>query len=210
MDAIILIDLQYDFMPGGALAVPEGDAVVPVANRLIERFETVIATQDWHPPGHVSFASNHADRRPGGIITVDGREQILWPVHCVQGSPGAALHRDLNTAGISSIIRKGTNPRIDSYSGFFDNARAQSTELHAELNSRGIRRLFVLGLATDYCVKFTVLDALTLGYEVTLVLDGCRGVEMREGDIRLAIADMESAGARISNSTALIQESAGR
>ncbi len=210
MDAIILVDLQYDFMPGGALAVPEGDAVVPIANRLIKQFETVIATQDWHPPEHVSFASNHADRRPGEIITVDGRDQILWPVHCVQGSPGANLHRELDTARITKIIQKGTNPRIDSYSGFFDNARAQSTDLNDELKSRGIRRIIVLGLATDYCVKFTVLDALSLGYEATLVLDGCRGVELREGDIRHAVADMESAGARISNSAELIQEFAGR
>lgn len=204
MDALILVDLQHDFMPGGALAVRDGDAVVPVASRLMSAFDVIVATQDWHPADHASFAANHPGRQVGELITLDGREQILWPVHCVQNTRGAELHQGLNAARITKIVRKGMNPWIDSYSAFFDNARAQETGLDAELKSRGVKELTVLGLATDYCVKFTVLDALSLGYKVTLVIDGCRGVELRAGDIDRSISTMQSDGARVETSDQII------
>lgn len=197
MDALLLIDLQNDFVPGGALAVAEGDRVVPVANRLIERFELSVVTQDWHPPNHASFAANHPGRKPGDVIAWHGLSQVLWPVHCVQGTHGAEFHPALNRSGIYATIQKGTDPAIDSYSAFFDNARRKATGLEKLLRERGVERVFVMGLATDYCVKFTVLDALSLGFQATLVLDGCRGVNLKPGDVEVAVEDMRKAGAEV-------------
>ncbi|MBK8268276.1 MAG: bifunctional nicotinamidase/pyrazinamidase [Planctomycetes bacterium] len=205
MDALILVDLQYDFMPGGALAVRDGDSVVSVANRLMSAFDVIVATQDWHPADHASFAANHPGHEIGEMITLDGREQILWPLHCVQNTRGAELHQALDATPITKVIHKGMNPRIDSYSGFFDNARAQETGLDRELKSRGVKVLTVLGLATDYCVKFTVLDALSLGYNVRLVIDGCRGVDLREGDVDRAISTMQSNGAQVETSEQIMK-----
>lgn len=199
MRALILVDLQNDFLPGGALAVPAGDAVVPVANRLLARFEVAVATQDWHPAGHASFASSHPARLPGDVIDLDGLTQVLWPDHCVQGSAGASFASALDVARLTHVVRKGTSPRVDSYSGFFDNGQRQDTGLHAWLAGRGARELWVMGLATDYCVRWTALDARRLGYTVTLVPEGCRGVELRPGDSEAALAELAAAGVRLAS-----------
>lgn len=204
MDALVLIDLQYDFMPGGALSVADGDVVVPVANRAMSEFDLIVATQDWHPSNHTSFAANHPGMSVGDRIDLDGVPQILWPVHCVQGTRGARLHQDLDDSQIAQVVRKGMNPAVDSYSGFFDNSRRVATDLDPILRRHGATHLFVMGLATDYCVLATVLDARSLGYEVTLMLDGCRGVELKPGDIESAIKRMSEAGARIGTSQSAV------
>jgi len=200
MDALILVDLQNDFLPGGALAVPEGDQVIKVANRLIPKFDLVIATQDYHPANHQSFASQHFGKETGEVIQLEDLEQILWPDHCIEGTAGAEFASNLLTEQINQIVPKGTDPRIDSYSGFYDNGHRQVTGLHDLLQSHNIRKLFIMGLATDYCVKYTVLDALQLRYEVHLIQDGCRGVNLSEGDVIKAIQQMQTAGAAIINS----------
>lgn len=202
MNALILVDIQNDFLPAGALPVQEGDAVIPVANHLSasDRFDLVIATQDWHPRNHGSFAANHPGKTPGDVIDLHGLEQILWPVHCVQDTPGAAFAPALDRSRIDRVFVKGTDPAIDSYSGFFDNGHRKSTGLGEFLRERGVARVFVLGLATDYCVKFTALDARQLGFEVTLVVDGSRAVNVRAGDESRAIDAMRAAGVEISTS----------
>lgn len=197
MDALILVDLQNDFMPGGALAVPEGDRVVPVANRLMPLFPLVVATADWHPKEHASFASNQPGHKIGDVIELDGLSQILWPDHCVQGTHGARLHAGLDHAGIHHIVQKGTNPKIDSYSGFFDNGHKQATGLSDDLKSQGVKRVFILGLATDYCVKFTALDALEEGFETILIEDGCRAVNLQADDGEKTIEELRAKGAKI-------------
>ena len=200
MRALVLVDLQYDFMPGGALAVARGDETVAVAQRLMPRFDTVVATQDWHPRDHKSFAANHAGKQPGELIDLDGLPQVLWPVHCVQGSRGAELHDNLERSRITAVFRKGLDPAIDSYSGFFDNGHKKATGLDAWLKQKKITKLFVLGLATDYCVKFTTLDARQLGYETWLVEDGCRGVNLQPGDDLRALDEMRAAGVSVIDS----------
>ncbi len=197
MKALLLIDLQNDFLPTGALPVPEGDQVVPVANRLMPGFDLVVATQDWHPANHGSFAANHPGRKPGDQIDLAGLPQILWPVHCVQNTPGAKFAPALGATRITHIVRKGADPTIDSYSGFFDNGHRQPTGLHDYLRSKKITDLYVMGLATDYCVKFTVLDARQLGYKVHLIPEGCRGVNLQPGDAAAAIAEMQAAGVEL-------------
>ncbi|HNV70951.1 MAG TPA: bifunctional nicotinamidase/pyrazinamidase [Candidatus Ozemobacteraceae bacterium] len=194
MEALILVDLQNDFMPGGALAVREGDLVVPVANRLMPHFKLVIATQDWHPQDHRSFAASHPGKQPGDVIDLHGLSQVLWPVHCVAGTPGAALYRTLDQKRITETIRKGMNREIDSYSGFFDNGHRQATGLEQRLARDGVKAVTILGLATDYCVKFTALDAVRLGFKTRLVQDGCRGVELKPGDVEHALDEMRQAG----------------
>lgn len=205
MDALVLIDLQYDFMPGGALAVPLGDEIVPVANSLISRFELVVASRDWHPQNHVSFATNHPGCEAGQTIDYGGVRQILWPVHCVQNTHGAKLHGDLDHDRITRVFDKGVNTEVDSYSCFFDNARRGSTGMDGFLRERGVRRLYLLGLATDYCVRFSALDAASLGFETVLIEDGCRGIELNVGDIAKAIESMRAAGVRICNSNAVLR-----
>jgi nicotinamidase/pyrazinamidase len=195
--ALVLVDLQNDFLPGGALGVPGGAAVLPLVNRLQEEFDLVIATQDWHPRDHVSFAVNHPGKNVGDVIEVDGRPQELWPVHCVQYSPGAALATGLDTRRIARRVYKGTDPRIDSYSGFFDNARQSSTGLNDYLRERQVTQVYLAGLATDYCVKFTALDARQLGFDVVVVRDACRGIDAVPGDVERAFAEMSAAGAEI-------------
>ena len=204
MCALILVDIQNDFIPGGALAVPEGDRVVPAANRLIRegKFDLVVATQDWHPREHGSFAANHAGKKPGEVIDLNGLPQILWPVHCVQGTPGAAFHRDLDVSRVAKVFQKGTNPGIDSYSGFFDNGHRKATGLSDYLKQQGVKEVAVCGLATDYCVKFTALDARQLGFDVTLIEDACRGVNLRPGDVDRAIQEMKDNGVRVVRSDA--------
>jgi nicotinamidase/pyrazinamidase len=195
--ALVLVDLQPDFCPGGALAVADGDATIAVARRLMPHFATVVATQDWHPADHGSFAVHHPGTAPGQIIDLDGLAQVLWPVHCVQGTPGAALHAGLDRAQITEVFPKGQHPRIDSYSGFFDNGHRQATGLAAWLHARGVTELYVLGLATDYCVKFTALDARAEGFAVWLIEDGCRAVDLTPGDGARAIEAMRAAGVTI-------------
>ena len=205
MKALILVDIQNDFMPRGALPVRDGDAVVEVANRLQPHFDLVVATQDWHPPNHGSFAVNHPGREPGEVIDLDGIEQILWPVHCVQSTSGAEFHPTLDTGRVDRIFHKGTDPGIDSYSGFFDNGHRKSTGLDDFLEEKGVSDVYVLGLATDYCVKFTALDAVRLDYNACLIEDGCRGVDLRPGDVSRAVQVMEAAGVQIVRSSELIE-----
>jgi nicotinamidase/pyrazinamidase len=194
MRALILVDLQYDFMPGGALAVAEGDATVAVANELMPQFELVVATQDWHPADHGSFITQHPKSAVGSQIQLEGLAQTVWPVHCVQNTRGAALHDALDLGRIARVIQKGTDRTVDSYSGFFDNARRKSTGLADYLRTRGVDELFIMGLATDYCVKFTALDAQELGFRTTLLADGCRAVNLKPGDDERALAECAAAG----------------
>ncbi len=203
MKALLLIDLQNDFLPGGALAVPRGDEVLAPANELQHRFDLIVATQDWHPPNHVSFAANHPGRHPGDVIEVDGLRQELWPIHCVAETPGAALAAELNQSRFARVFRKGTDPLIDSYSGFFDNGHRRGTGLAEFLKERGVSEVYVLGLASEYCVKSTALDALRLGLRTFLVADACRGVDRTPGDATAAIVEMRQAGVEIVDGTYL-------
>lgn len=197
MTALILVDIQNDFLPGGALAVPRGDEVIAPANRLQRKIDLVVATQDWHPAEHGSFATNHAGKRPGDAIELKGLPQTLWPVHCVQGTPGADFAAELEMGRIARVFQKGTDAAIDSYSGFFDNGRRQATGLDAFLRERGVTHVVVAGLATDYCVQATALDSRRLGYRVSLVADACRGVELQPGDVARALDEMRVAGVEI-------------
>jgi len=194
MNALILVDIQNDFLPGGALAVPHGDAVISVANEQQSHFDLVVATQDWHPPDHRSFAANHAGKRIGDLVQVNGVPQILWPVHCVQQTPGADFTPFLKKDRWARIFRKGVDREIDSYSGFFDNGRVKDTGLAGYLRQQGVDSVFVLGLATDYCVKSTALDAVSLGFRTHLILDGCRGVNLETDDGQRAVEAMKAAG----------------
>ena len=194
---LVIVDVQRDFCPGGALPVPEGDQVVPVINRLLRRFDRVAATQDWHPPGHLSFAANHPGRKPGEVIQLAGLEQVLWPVHCVQHTPGADFHPDLDRSRIQAVFRKGVDPEVDSYSGFFDNGRRRSTGLDEYLRREGVEEIYICGLATDYCVRWTALDAVRLGLRSWVIEDACRGVELRPGDVAAAWQEMIQAGVHL-------------
>ena len=220
--ALVLIDIQNDFVQGGALAVKDGDAVVGVANELMESgervFDYVLASQDWHPPGHKSFASQHKSAKPGDLIDLGVLSQTLWPDHCVQGTKGSQFVHSLRVEHIDKVFRKGVNRDRDSYSAFFDNAsligERESTASHLSgdtgldkwLKQRDIKNLVFLGLATDYCVLFSVLDALKLGYQVTVVIDGCRSVEVMPGDGERALSTMKNAGARLMTALQLLTE----
>lgn len=201
MNALLLVDLQNDFLPGGALAVPEGDLVIPVANRLAAEFPLVIATQDWHPADHGSFAANHPGRRPGDAVALGGVVQVLWPTHCVQDTWGADFPDNLDTGWIRHVVVKGTDPMIDSYSGFFDNGHRRATDLGDFLEGNDVETLYILGLATDYCVKATALDARGLGFETYLITDGCRGVNLRPDDSDRALEEMRSHQVNLIQST---------
>lgn len=203
-NALILVDLQNDFLPGGALAVPEGDRVVPLANKLAPKFDLAVATQDWHPKNHASFASNHPGQKIGDVIDLNGLRQILWPIHCVQGTTGADFAPGLDRARIHHVIQKGTDANIDSYSGFFDNGHRKETGLCAYLKSKGVRDLYILGLATDYCVKSTALDAVQLGFPTFVIEDACRGVDLQPGDVERAIDETRKAGVTITDSGAIV------
>ncbi len=202
--ALVLVDLQNDFIPGGSLAVREGDQVIPIANAVQKKFDgLILATQDWHPKNHGSFASNHPGKHPGDMIELGGLPQVLWPDHCVQGSRGAQFHPVLDRSRVTKVFRKGTDPEIDSYSTFFDNAHRKSTGLGDYLESEGITDVYLLGLATDYCVKYSALDAVNLGFKTYVILDGCRGVELKAGDTRTALDEMRTAGVEITTSAGL-------
>lgn len=197
MKALLLIDIQNDFLPGGALAVPEGDLIVPIVNELMPQFEMIVATQDWHPAEHGSFAVNHPGQLTFAQIDLDGLPQTLWPVHCVQLTGGALFAPGLETRRIQRVFTKGMNPLIDSYSGFHDNGHRASTGLGEWLRAQGVTELHVAGLATDYCVKFTVLDALAEGFKVRVIQSACRGVNLKPGDVDLALREMQAAGAQL-------------
>ena len=177
MKALILIDIQNDFIPGGSLEVPHGDEIIPVVNELQDKFDLVVATQDWHPQNHVSFASNHDGKEPFDEIELDDIEQILWPDHCVQNSEGAEFHPDLKTKKVEAIIRKGMDPKIDSYSGFYDNGHKKSTGLAGYLREKNVDELYFAGLAADVCVYFSIKDALNEGFSVTLIEDATRAID---------------------------------
>jgi len=200
MMALVLVDIQNDFLSGGALAVPRGDEVVEVTNRLVDQFELVVATRDWHPANHGSFASQHEGSQIGDVIDLNGLEQILWPDHCVQDTPGAAFAAGLRIDRAERVFPKGTDPEIDSYSGFFDNAHRKSTGLGDYLRQRDVDAVCIVGLATDYCVKFTALDSLREGFKTTVVLDGIRGVEVEPGDVDAALQELRDAGVRLAHS----------
>ncbi len=182
MRTLIIIDVQNDFIPGGALAVPGGDEIVPLINRLQPKFDLVIATQDWHPEGHASFASSHLGKKQFESIKLDGLDQVLWPDHCVQNSEGAEFHPDLDTARVEAIFRKGTNPKIDSYSGFYDNAHLKSTGLAGYLREKGVKELYFCGLAAEFCVFFSLKDALEEGFQATLIEDATRALDNDQFD----------------------------
>ena len=194
MKALVLVDIQNDFLPGGALAVQDGDAVIPIANKLQMAFPFVVATQDWHPANHGSFAASHPGKNVFEQIALNGLLQTLWPVHCVQNTLGAALAASLKQDRIAKIFQKGTDSGIDSYSGFFDNGHRKSTGLGEWLKAKGVTEVFVCGLATDYCVKFTALDAMQFGFKTYLVEDACRGVNIQPDDVKNAVAEMKRAG----------------
>lgn len=192
-EALIIIDVQNDFCPGGALAVPDGDAIVPGINALMAEFDAVVLTQDWHPAGHSSFASSHQDAAPYDLVDMPYGPQVLWPDHCVQASPGAMFHPDLNTSPAQLNIRKGFRSAIDSYSAFFENDHQTPTGLEGYLNTRGIKTLTLVGLATDFCVKFSALDAARLGFAVTVRMDLCRAIDL-DGSLAAAQAEMTAQG----------------
>jgi len=202
--ALILVDLQVDFMPTGMLPVAEGDLVVPLANALMPQYHTVVATQDWHPANHGSFAANHPWRKPGQVIDLHGLQQVLWPIHCVQNTWGAEFVAGLATDRITRVFQKGTDPEVDSYSGFYDNGHRNSTGMAEWLHGQGIEEVHVLGLAADFCVKFTVLDALSEGFRTVLVEDATRGVNLTAGNVERAVKEMADAGADVVTSDKLL------
>ncbi|MDY0088416.1 MAG: bifunctional nicotinamidase/pyrazinamidase [Coriobacteriia bacterium] len=205
MNALVLVDVQNDFMPFGLLPVAEGDDVVVVANALAPHFELVVATQDWHPATHGSFAVNHPGTEVGQVIELGGVAQVLWPPHCVQNTPGASFHSALDVAAIDHVVRKGTDPAIDSYSGFFDNDHRTATGLESWLRQHDVHTITLVGLATDYCVKYTALDGISSGFEVTVVSDGCRAVNLQPYDGARALEEMAAVGCRVITSAELAQ-----
>ncbi|MGE0253449.1 MAG: bifunctional nicotinamidase/pyrazinamidase [Alphaproteobacteria bacterium] len=201
-DLLLVVDVQNDFCPGGALAVPDGDAIVPLVNRLADAFDHVVLTQDWHPPGHASFASSYPGRRPFETIAAPYGEQILWPDHCVLGTPGATFHAALRIDRAELVVRKGYHRDIDSYSAFRENDRATPTGLGGYLRERGFRRLFLAGLATDFCVRWSAVDGRAAGFEVVVVEDACRAIDL-DGSLAAARAEMAAAGVTLAESSAL-------
>jgi nicotinamidase/pyrazinamidase len=197
--ALIIVDVQNDFLPGGRLPVPFGDEVIDVANRVVSYFDEVVTTQDWHPPNHVSFAVNHPGHEVGDVIDVAGDLQTLWPVHCVQNTWGAALASGLDARSVTHVIHKGTYPDVDSYSAFFDNAKVdrRATGLVDYLQSAGAKDLYFLGLATNFCVAASARDALDLGFKVSILVDGCRGIDVPSQNSAAALAELRERGARL-------------
>jgi nicotinamidase/pyrazinamidase len=201
--ALLVVDVQNDFCPGGSLAVEQGDRVVPIINALMPGFSLVVATQDWHPPGHVSFASSHAGRKPLDVVQAGSIQQVLWPDHCVRGTPGAELHPRLDTGRVGLLLHKGMQTGLDSYSAFFENDHRTDTGLRHYLKGLKVREVVVCGLATDYCVLSSAMDARRLGFRVILVSDACRGVNFPEGSIARALQTMKDAGIRVTTSAEL-------
>jgi nicotinamidase/pyrazinamidase len=201
--ALIIVDVQYDFLPGGALAVNRGDEVITPILQIIDQFKHVVATQDWHPAHHGSFAANHHGKNPGEIIDLFGLQQVLWPIHCVQDSNGAKIHHDIPKEKIQKIFQKGTDPTIDSYSGFHDNGHKKSTGLGDYLKENKITKVYIAGLAADYCVKFTALDAIRDGFECVVLQDATKAVNLQPSDFDTAMQEMKNAGVLIQKHTDL-------
>lgn len=200
MRALVLVDIQNDFLPGGALAVKEGNAILPVVNQLLNKpFDVIVASKDWHPPDHGSFAATH-HKKPGEHIILEGLDQILWPTHCVQDTHGAEFASGWNFHKVHEVFCKGTDRKIDSYSTFYDNGHLRTTGLEAYLKGKGVTDLYVAGLATDYCVKYSVLDALKMGFHVYVVKDAVRGVNLRPDDSQTALEKMQKKGAHLIDS----------
>ncbi|MEQ8214861.1 MAG: bifunctional nicotinamidase/pyrazinamidase [Smithellaceae bacterium] len=197
-NCLIITDIQNDFCPGGALAVAGGNEIIPIVNSLTQKFDKVAATQDWHPSDHVSFAATH-DKELYDVITIDGIQQVMWPVHCVQGSLGADFHKDLDLRPVDLIIRKGSHRNIDSYSTFMENDKKTFTGLHSYLQGFSIRDLYFCGLTTDYCVYYSAVDARNMGFNVSVILDACRGVDVPAGNIAATVQAMKERGIRILN-----------
>ncbi len=202
MRALILVDIQNDFVAGGKLEVPNGEQIIPLVNQLSNEFELIVATQDWHPPGHKSFASNHPGKNAFETITLGGLPQILWPDHCVQGSRGADFHPQLKTERVEAVFRKGMDPEIDSYSGFYDNGHKKSTGLTGYLQERKVRSVYVCGLAGDYCVYYTAKDALGAGFDTFIIEDATRAIN--EEKFAQAKAEVRAAGGAVINSAELV------
>lgn len=198
MNCLIIVDVQNDFLPGGALAVKDGDLVIPVINNLQNKFDLVVATQDWHPADHKSFASSHRGKNTFEVIELDGLSQVLWPDHCVQETKGAEFSSELTTKRIEAIFRKGMNKNIDSYSGFFDNGKKKSTGMGDYLKGRAVTSVFVCGLAADYCVYFTAKDALELGFQSTIISDATKAID--EENFKKAMEDYKFNGGKLVNS----------
>lgn len=206
MKVLVVVDVQYDFCPGGALGVPQGDEVIPIINALSQTdfFDLIVATQDWHPADHLSFASQHAGKEPGEVIELNGNPQVLWPDHCVQNTKGAQLRTDLDQQKLEKVFQKGQKREVDSYSGFYDNDHQTSSGLGEYLKEQGITQVYLCGIATDYCVKYSALDALSFGFETFLIEDASRGVNLQSNDVDKAIEEMRAAGVRVRNSSDLI------
>lgn len=203
--ALLLVDIQNDFMPGGSFPVKDGDRILPIINQLMHYpFDMILASKDWHPNDHGSFAKTHG-KTPGDEIDLEGLHQILWPVHCVQDTPGAEFHPGFDSSKVQKVFFKGIDKNIDSYSTFFDNGRKRSTGLDQHLKERGIKSVYLAGLATDYCVMYSVLDALKLGFDTYVVIDGCRGINLHPDDTKKAIEEMIRSGAHIITSEKLLK-----
>lgn len=203
MKALIVVDIENDFMPGGALGVPGADALIPVINALLPQFPLVVMVEDWHPHDHVSFAASHPGKKVGDRIKVKGHDQVLWPVHCVRNTEGAKIVADLDKDKIASFFYKGTDKEIDSYSAFFDNARLKSTGLAEYLKSRNVDEIYLAGVATDYCILYSALDALDLGFRVHVIIDACRPINLQPQDEQRAIDKITAKGGHIIKSRSL-------
>jgi nicotinamidase/pyrazinamidase len=197
MKALVIVDMQNDFMPDGALGVPKADEIVPIINKLIPKFPLVVATLDWHPEDHVSFVSTHAGKKAGDHVRVGKMDQILWPVHCVQSTHGAELVASLDKSNLASLFYKGTDKEIDSYSAFHDNARRKSTGLGGYLRSRDIHEIYLVGLTTEYCVLYSAMDAIDLGYSVYVIADACRPINLVASDEERSLQAMAAKGVKI-------------
>lgn len=191
--ALLLVDVQNDFLPGGALAISEAERIIPIINAIIPLFDLVLATKDWHPAQHISFASKHG-KSPGDVVEIEGVRQELWPDHCIQGTWGAEFAPTLNTEKIEKVFYKGTDPLIDSYSAFYDNAHKRETGLAEYLKKAGVEEIYFAGLATDYCVKYSALDAAFIGLKTHVVINACQGIDLPSGSIKNAICEMQTAG----------------
>ena len=195
--ALVLVDIQNDFLPGGALPAAHGDEIIPVVNAAQKYFDLIVASQDWHPIDHKNFASQHPGHKPGDIIELGGIEQILWPNHCVQNTHGAEIAKEINTEKVVQYFKKGTDPNIDSYSAFFDNQHERATGLGDFLKKEKVTDVYILGLTTEYCVKFSAIDAMRLGFKVYVIEDGCSGINLQPNDASDAIAEIKAMGVTI-------------